>query len=55
MKNETFDAVQFMRQVRERMSSEMQGLSFEEQKKYIAQHAEKLCRELEAQHQPVAV
>jgi hypothetical protein len=39
MENKDFDAVQFMRQVRDKMSSEMRDMSFEEQRAYIEQHA----------------
>jgi hypothetical protein len=35
MKTKSFDAVQFMREVRDRMSADMQGMSFEEMKVYI--------------------
>lgn len=55
MASKRFDAVQFMRRVRDKMSSEMQGMSFEEQKAYIEQHASKLRRELELEHEKAAV
>ncbi len=42
MKTKSFDAVQFMREVRDRMSADMQGMSFEEQKMYIEQRASKV-------------
>ncbi len=47
MENKEFDAVQFMRQARERMGAEMRGMSFEEQRAYIEQHASKVRKELE--------
>jgi hypothetical protein len=46
MESKNFDAVQFMRQVRDRMGSDMQGMSFEEQKAYIEQRASKVRSEL---------
>jgi hypothetical protein len=47
MQNKTFDAVQFMRQVRDKMSADMRDMSLEEQQAYIEQHASKVRRELE--------
>lgn len=55
MESKKFDAVQFMRRVRDKMSSEMQGMSFEEQKAYIEQHASKIRRELKLQHEKAVV
>ena len=46
MKNKKFDAVQFMRQTRDKMSAEMQGMSFEEQKEFIERQASKVRREI---------
>ena len=48
MENKKFDAVQFMRQMREKMSADMRDMSFEEQRKYIEEHASKVRRELES-------
>jgi hypothetical protein len=42
-----FDAVQFMRQARDKMSADMRGMTFEEQRAYIEQHAAKVRRDLE--------
>lgn len=50
MESKNFDAVQFMRQVRDKMSSDMQGMSFEEQKPYIEQRASKVRGELQLEH-----
>ena len=47
METKTFDAVQFMRQVRDKMGADMSDMSFEEQKAYIEQHASKVRRDLE--------
>jgi hypothetical protein len=55
MKNKKFDAVQFMRQVRDKMSTEMRNMSFEEQRAYIEQHASKVRQELESRHENKAV
>lgn len=46
-KPETFDAVRFMRQARDRMSAAMSDMSFEEQRAYIEERAAKLRRELD--------
>lgn len=46
MKSKEFDAVQFMRQVREKITSEMRDMSFEEQKAYIERHAAEVRRML---------
>ena len=46
MENKKFDAVQFMRQARDKMSADMRDMSFEEQKAYIEQRAEKLLKKL---------
>jgi hypothetical protein len=47
METKKFDAVQFMRQVRDKMGADMRDMSFEEQRAYIEQHASKVRRELE--------
>jgi hypothetical protein len=47
METKKFDAVQFMRQVRDKMGADMSDMSFEEQKAYIEQHASKVRRDLE--------
>jgi hypothetical protein len=39
MESKTFDAVQFMRQAREKMNAEMRDMSFEEQRAYIERRA----------------
>jgi len=46
MQNKSFDAVQFMRQARDKMSADMRDMSLEEQRAYIEQHAAKVRREL---------
>lgn len=46
MSGKKFDAVAFMRQVRDRMSSDMREMTFEEQRAYIEQHASKVREEL---------
>jgi hypothetical protein len=48
METKKFDAVQFMRQARDKMSADMAGMSFKEQRVYIEQHASKVRRDLEA-------
>ena len=47
MQNKTFDAVQFMRQVRDKISADIRDMSLEEQQAYIEEHASKFWRELE--------
>jgi len=47
MQNKSFDAVQFMRQVRDKMSADMRDMSLAEQQAYIEQHASKVRQELE--------
>ena len=49
--NRVFDAVQFMRQVRDNMSAEMRDMSLAEQQAYIEQHASKVRRELASRHE----
>ncbi|HSS47693.1 MAG TPA: hypothetical protein VLX28_01985 [Thermoanaerobaculia bacterium] len=49
MQNKSFDAVQFMRQARDKMSAEMRDMSLEEQQAYIERHAAKVRRELGSQ------
>lgn len=51
MKDKGFDAVWFMRQARDKMTSDMAGMSFEEQKKYIEQRASKLRRDIPLQRE----
>ena len=47
MKNENaVDAVRMMRQIRDKISSEMQEMSFEERKRLIEARAEKMVRKL---------
>ena len=46
MKSKKFDAVQFMRQTRDKMSADMRGMSFEEQKAFIEKQASKVRREI---------
>jgi hypothetical protein len=48
METKKFDAVQFMRQVRDKMGEDMRGMSFEEQRAYIERHASKLREDLAA-------
>ena len=47
MKTKEFDAVQFMRVARDKMTTEMLGMTFEEQRAYIDQHAAKVRQNLE--------
>lgn len=54
MKNKKFDAVQFMRQVRDKMNADMRDMTFEEQRAYIEKHASKVNAELESQHETPA-
>ena len=46
MENKKLDAVQLMRQLRDKMSAEMRDMSFEEQRDYIEQHASKVRQDL---------
>jgi len=55
MKAKKFDAVQFMRQMRDKMSADMRDMTFEEQTRYIKQHAFKVRQELESRHETTAV
>ena len=55
MKAKEFDAVQFMRQVRDKMSADMRDMTLEEQKRYIEQRASKVRQELESRHETTAV
>ncbi len=55
MENKKFDAVQIMRQVRDKMSSDMREMSFEEQQAYIEQHAAKVRQDLELRPEVTAV
>jgi hypothetical protein len=54
MENKKFDAVQFMRDVRNRMSADMRDMTFEEQRAYIELHASKVRKELKSR-EPAAV
>jgi hypothetical protein len=54
MKNKEFDAVRFMRQVRDKMSVEMRDMTFEEQRAYIEQHASKVRQDLESRRETTA-
>lgn len=51
MENKKFDAVQFMRQARDKMNADMRDMSFEEQREYIEQRASKVRGELESRHE----
>jgi hypothetical protein len=51
MENKKFDAVQFMRQVRDKMNADMRDMSFDEQREYIEQRASKVRGELESRHE----
>jgi hypothetical protein len=55
MKNKKFDAVLFMREVRDKMSADMKDMSFQEQKAYIEQLASKARQELESRHKTPVV
>jgi hypothetical protein len=55
MENKKFDAVQFMRQVRETMSAEMRDMSFEEQRAYIERHASEVRKALRSRREATAV
>ncbi len=54
MKTKKFDAVEFMREAREKMDAEMRGLTFVEQRAYIEKHAAKVRQELEAHQESTA-
>lgn len=54
MKTKEFNAVQFMRQARDKMTTEMVGMTFEEQRSYIEQHASKVRQNLELRREAVA-
>jgi len=51
MENKKFDAVRFMRQVRDEMNGDMRKMSFEEQRAYIEKRASKVRREIKPQHE----
>lgn len=55
MSNKRFDAVQFMRQARDKMSADMKDMSFKEQRTYIEQRASKVRKELESRQGKKAV
>ena len=42
-----FDAVQLMREIRDRMSADMKDMSYEEKKAYIERHASPVREELQ--------
>jgi len=52
MRNKDFDAVQFMRRVRDKMRADMRDMTFEEQRVYIEQQASKVRDELEYSTRP---
>lgn len=54
MKTKKLDAVELMRQAREKMDAEMRGMTFPEQRAYIEEHAAKVRREIEARREPSA-
>jgi len=54
MQNKSFDAVQFMRQVRDKMSADMRDMNLAEQQEYIEQHASKVRQELESRNEATA-
>ena len=54
MKTKQFDAVRFMRERRDKMSADMRDMSFEEQRRYIEQHASKVREELGLRHETAA-
>lgn len=50
-----FDAVEMMREIRDRISCEISGMSFEEQRSYFKKHAERARRNLEPAQKTEAV
>ena len=54
-KKKKFGAVKMMRDVRDRISRDIQGMSFEEQAAYFRGHAEKARTRLEATEKSQAV
>lgn len=54
MKDEKFDAVQLMRQIRDQMGADLRDMSFDEQQAYIKKKAEKVRQELELQSKTTA-
>jgi hypothetical protein len=46
MENKKLDSVQLMRQLRDKMSTDMRDMSFDEQRAYIEQHASKVRQDL---------
>ena len=54
MKTKQFDAVQFMRERRDKMNADMQNMSLEEQQSYIEQCASKVREELGLRHETAA-
>ena len=55
MENKKLDAVQLMRQLRDKMSAEMRDMSFEEQRDYIEQHASKVRQDLMLRQEVAAI
>ena len=47
-KTKDFDAVQRMREARDKISRDIQGMSFEEQKAYFRKHARRARERLES-------
>jgi len=54
MESKEFDAVQFMRQARDKMTQEMLGMTFDEQRAYIEKHASTVRQNLEPRRQATA-
>jgi hypothetical protein len=54
MENKKLDAVQLMRQLRDKMSAEMRDMSFEEQRDYIEQHASQVRQDLKLRQEAAA-
>lgn len=55
MNREEFDAVQLMRQAREKINTEMRDMSFEEQRAYIERRAAEVRRMLLSRRETTAV
>lgn len=53
-KPKKFDAVQMMREIRDRMSADMQGMGYQEQIEYIEKRAEIVRKELKLDRFPRA-
>jgi len=54
-KKKDFDAVKMMREARDKISRDIQGMSFEEQMAYFREHAEQARRKLAATEKSQAV